>query len=115
MTKKQDVKTQLARRGPVAIWKLRFVCHLSFVISFLARSARRCQHNRHKTKRRGEKATRMPFGFAADEGGKLIPLLKEQDALLLMRELREKGLSYAKVASELNVRGISPKRSSNSA
>lgn len=51
----------------------------------------------------------VPFGFNADEHGKLTPNVNEQEAAALMRELRSAGMSFAKIAAELNLRGVATK------
>jgi site-specific DNA recombinase len=46
-----------------------------------------------------------PFGFRS-EAGQLVEHPEEQKALRLIAELRQSGLSFAKIALELNTRGV---------
>ncbi len=51
---------------------------------------------------------RIPFGFDL-EGERLIPNRDEQEALVLMRDLRGRGLSLRAIAAELEARGVRTK------
>ncbi len=62
--------------------------------------------------RRGEKTGgTVPYGFEADEEGKLFPNTEEQEGLRLMVRWRKKGFSYQKIGNLLQKRGFSPKKS----
>lgn len=59
---------------------------------------------------RGELVGRVPFGFDLEADGKtLTPNQAEQEALSLLRELRDSGMSYRKIGAELTRRGIPTK------
>ena len=49
-----------------------------------------------------------PYGYRKD-GNKLVANSKEQDALALMRNLKDEGMSYNQVAEILNTQGITTK------
>jgi len=49
---------------------------------------------------------RVPFGFEVDDEGNLQPDEREQQILRDIRELRRDGMTQAKIASELNSRGV---------
>lgn len=51
----------------------------------------------------------VPFGFQA-EAGRLVPHAGEQDVLAQIRRLRSRGRSYARIADQLNRRGVRAKR-----
>jgi site-specific DNA recombinase len=52
----------------------------------------------------------VPFGYELGEDGRTLqPLHREQDAVKLMRDLRETGYSYRRIATELQRRGIKTK------
>lgn len=57
-------------------------------------------------RRRGERAGAVPFGYTADEAGRLIPDEGEQGILALIRSLRNEGMSIRQIASELNTRKL---------
>jgi DNA invertase Pin-like site-specific DNA recombinase len=62
-------------------------------------------------KARGERTGGIPYGFTLAENGiTLIENKKEQDVLSLIRKLRSKGLSFRKIGTELEKRGISTKK-----
>lgn len=62
-------------------------------------------------KNQGQRAGEVPFGWnLAEDGVTLFVNHEEQNALNLMRELRAAGVSYRKIARELETRGISTKR-----
>jgi len=64
-------------------------------------------HKRSKGERTGE----IPFGFSlADDGVNLLPDIREQDTLNDLLSLRQEGLSWQKIADELNRRGIRTKK-----
>lgn len=59
----------------------------------------------------GQLVGSVPYGFdLAADGISLIENPMEQANLNLIRELRESGLSYNKIAQKLNLRGISAKK-----
>ena len=61
-------------------------------------------------KTRGELVGAVPFGFdLADDGKTLSPNPSEQESLSILRELRARGLSYRKIGTELESRGIKTK------
>jgi DNA invertase Pin-like site-specific DNA recombinase len=63
----------------------------------------------HKIKK-GERCGSIRFGFdLADDAKTLIPNAHEQEMIGLMRQLRTAGMSYPKIAKELNGRGIPTK------
>lgn len=55
---------------------------------------------------RGERTGELPFGFAADAAGRLIPNAAEQAVIGAIRELRGAGLSLRAVVAELANRGL---------
>jgi len=58
----------------------------------------------------GKRVGRIPFGWMLDtDGDTLIKHPAEQEALVIIRELREHGLSLRAIADELNRRGIRTK------
>jgi DNA invertase Pin-like site-specific DNA recombinase len=60
---------------------------------------------------RGEKTGGdVPFGFSADEQGRLSENSAEQEALEIIRRLRAKGWTLRAIADELEARGIHTKR-----
>ncbi len=62
-------------------------------------------------KSQGQRAGEVPFGWSlAEDGVTLLINQEEQNALNLMRELRAAGLSYRRIAQELETRGILTKR-----
>ncbi|MFO0969295.1 MAG: recombinase family protein [Gemmataceae bacterium] len=65
-----------------------------------------------KVKRtRGERISRyVPFGWTFGAERRLVENAEEQEAIALMRRLREEGMSYRTIAAELQRRGILPKR-----
>lgn len=59
----------------------------------------------------GQLVGSIPYGFdLADDGVTLVENPNEQKALELIRELRAKGLSFRKIANELESRGIETKK-----
>ncbi|RLC89158.1 MAG: recombinase family protein [Chloroflexi bacterium] len=59
----------------------------------------------------GERVGTIPYGYSlADDGKKLIENPAEQKGLRLMRRLRAKGLSYGKIAKELEKRKVKTKK-----
>lgn len=59
----------------------------------------------------GQRVGDVPYGFdLADDGVTLVENPNEQKALELIRELRAKGLSFRKIANELESRGIETKK-----
>lgn len=58
----------------------------------------------HK-KAQGQRTGSVPFGFdLAEDGNTLMSNVIEQSALAAMREMRQSGLSYRKIAAELQTR-----------
>lgn len=67
----------------------------------------------HK-KANSERVGTVPFGYdLGDDGIKLSTNAAEQEAIELMTELRESGLSYRRIASELEARQIRTKKGSS--
>lgn len=63
-----------------------------------------------KKKERGERTGQIPFGFELDEDG--IHLREneyEQEIISIVLSLRESGLTYKKIAKELEKRGLKSK------
>lgn len=60
-------------------------------------------------KSRGERVGSLPFGFSADEQGKLVPCANEQAALLRMRELAAISCSQPEVCRALTAEGYLPR------
>lgn len=59
----------------------------------------------------GQRVGEIPFGFSlADNGIDLIANEKELEAISLMKALRANGASFAKIAAELEARGINTKK-----
>ena len=59
---------------------------------------------------KGERVGKIPFGFDLSEDGKtLVPNAVEQEALKVIRELRDAGESLRKIAAELERRQIATK------
>lgn len=50
----------------------------------------------------------VPFGYRRD-GDELVPVPKEQEALLEMRRMHEAGSTYRSIAAMLEARGIAPR------
>ncbi len=62
-------------------------------------------------KNQGQRIGEVPFGWSlAEDATTLVINEDEQEALSLMRELRASGVSYRKIARELEARGIPTKR-----
>ena len=62
-----------------------------------------------RKKEKGEVVSRFtPYGYRK-HGNKLVANSKEQDALALMRNLKDEGMSYNQVAEILNTQGITTK------
>lgn len=58
---------------------------------------------------RNERAGQVPYGWTlADDGNTLIENQKEQEAIRLIKELRERGYNYSAVCRELTERGYQP-------
>lgn len=57
-------------------------------------------------KEKGERVGCVPFGFAVDAAGKLVPLESEQRTLHLVNELRARGLTLRAIVAELDSQGI---------
>ncbi len=55
---------------------------------------------------RGERAGAVPFGYDADESGRLVENTAEQGVLVVVRELRAAGLSLRAVVRALESRGL---------
>lgn len=59
----------------------------------------------------GQRVGEIPFGYAlADDGITLEPVAAELEAIAMMKELRANGASFAKIALELEARGITTKK-----
>jgi DNA invertase Pin-like site-specific DNA recombinase len=66
---------------------------------------------RHKTRRGQYTGGHIPYGFTLDEDGiHLQPDAQEQEVIGLAQRLRGRGLSYVKIAAELERRSV-PARS----
>ena len=55
---------------------------------------------------RGERAGEVPYGFTADDAGRLSPNAAEQEVLSVVRDLRAAGLSLRAIVIELGARGL---------
>ncbi len=55
---------------------------------------------------RGERAGAVPFGFSADEGGRLIPHEGEQKIIALVRKYRGEGVPLRAIVAELARAGL---------
>jgi DNA invertase Pin-like site-specific DNA recombinase len=55
---------------------------------------------------RGERAGEVPYGFTADDAGRLTSNPAEQEVLAAVRDLRAAGLSLRVIVSELGARGL---------
>jgi len=64
----------------------------------------------HAKRRAGELAGEVPFGWQADEGGKLIEVADEQAILRIIGELRQAGVSLRKIAAILTEAGHRTKK-----
>ena len=62
-----------------------------------------------KKRAKGERVGHAPFGFTY-RNKKLVPVRKEQQTVNLIREIRNDGMSYHKIAKHLNERKIPSKR-----
>lgn len=62
-------------------------------------------------KARGERTGGIPYGYdLAADGVNLVENADEQKALKIMRDLRQRGLSFRKIGAELDKRGIATKK-----
>jgi hypothetical protein len=61
-------------------------------------------------RRAGELAGEVPFGWTADEDGKLIEVADEQTILRIIGELRQAGVSLRKIAAILTESGHRTKK-----
>jgi DNA invertase Pin-like site-specific DNA recombinase len=60
---------------------------------------------------RGQRISRhAPFGWDFGPDGNLVGNANEQEAIRLMRQLRDEGKSFREIASILDGKGIMPKR-----
>jgi DNA invertase Pin-like site-specific DNA recombinase len=67
---------------------------------------------RHKI-RNNERCGKVRFGFdLADDGKRLVPNPTEQEAIVVMSQLRAAGLTLRQIAAELSRRGIRTKEGS---
>lgn len=57
-------------------------------------------------KARGERVGHIPFGFQLANGNRIEECPVEQEILAQIKDLRSRGLSIRKIATELNQRGI---------
>jgi DNA invertase Pin-like site-specific DNA recombinase len=62
----------------------------------------------HK-KSRGERVGQIPFGYTTADGVNLTENATEQEAIRMVEELREQGLSCRAIASEMSSQGIQTK------
>lgn len=51
-----------------------------------------------------------PLGFLVDNSGNLVEDSKEQETITYIKKLRKEGLSYSKIANQLNGEGIATKQ-----
>lgn len=58
---------------------------------------------------KGERVGSLPFGFAVDGGGRLVPCVSEQAALFRMRELAARGISQPQICKLLIAEGHQPR------
>jgi DNA invertase Pin-like site-specific DNA recombinase len=61
-------------------------------------------------RRAGELAGETPFGWTADDNGRLIEVDSEQKVLRIIRELRQEGVSLRRIAAALTAQGIVTKK-----
>lgn len=83
------------------------------VLAMLAQFERDITGERTKTvldmkRKDGKVWNHTPFGFDRD-GDMLLPNHDEQMAIMLMKKMREQGLSYRDIGHELELQGIMPK------
>lgn len=57
-------------------------------------------------RRRGESTGETPYGWRADDGGRLVPDLTEQAVITRVRALRASGLSIRAIVAALNAAGV---------
>lgn len=62
-------------------------------------------------KARGERAGNVPYGYDADDAGRLVPNDHEQAARVRMRDLAACGLSVRAIAAQLAAEGLASRRS----
>ena len=60
-------------------------------------------------KSKGELVGSVPYGYRCDDGVNLVPDEKEQEAIALIHELNDRGLSLRNIASRLEARGYLPR------
>lgn len=58
----------------------------------------------------GERTGTVPFGYAADADGRLVPVADEQAVLVRIEECRQAGLSLRAIAAILNDESVSTKK-----
>lgn len=64
-------------------------------------------------KSRGQRVGQIPFGYdLGDDGVKLMPNKKEQATLAEMRKMRSNGMTWRRIADELNARSRKSKSGS---
>ena len=67
----------------------------------------RCDLGRKERKRRGERIGQIPLGYSLDKDGKtLLDNIKEQQAIVIAKKLREEGKTLQSIATELNNLGF---------
>ncbi len=90
----------------------RAMAAVSAVFSALERDliAERTTEALTELRRQGRAWNHAPFGWIAHPDGHLLPFEDEQDTLQLIRDMRDEGLSYAKVAAALVEKGRPTKR-----
>lgn len=74
--------------------------------------AQRVKESHRVRKESHQRYCKSIYGYDTLEG-KLIPNANEQLVLMLMFDLRRKGLSYQRIANELTARGYTPPRNSS--
>lgn len=85
---------------------------MSAVFSALERDliAERTAETLAELRRQGRAWNHPPFGWAADDDGRLVSVPAEQDTLARIRELRDSGMSYNRIAGVLTAEGRATKR-----
>jgi DNA invertase Pin-like site-specific DNA recombinase len=70
----------------------------------------RCATGRADRKRENRKIGQVPFGYTADDTGRLHEQYDEQRALTLIRQLKNDGYSLRKIAEKLTEQGFHTKK-----
>lgn len=92
-----------------AVGKLFFVMQVAFAEFERQRIAERVRENKESRRANGRTYAVPQFG-RQNLDGRVEDLSDEQDLLREMREMRQDGWGYRKIAAHLNDRGISPKQ-----